>query len=582
LGKYGLIRIGAATPSVAVADPQTNLQRICTVLDEAVEKHVSLLIFPHMCLTGATASDLKYQSLLLDTVSSALDQLADYTADTPITIVVGAPLVWDGKVVESHVVISGGVVKEIVPCGEECVFEIDGALVGFRPGSGAQIIVEPAAEAATAGSVSLLVNELVSLSRNQGCAYVYCNAGFGESTTNYVTGGKAIICENGSVLAESKAFSIEASLIIADVDVELLKALSRDDLQMPPYPEFVSQGCPDTPFDKNLMRPLSPSPFIPSGVDVNQYCSDAFDIQAQALARRMMASSATKVVIGISGGLDSTLALLASVRCFDLLGYDRKGIIGISMPGFGTSSRTHSNAAELMRLLGVSSRETDIRDACLRHFEAIGHPADVQDLTFENTQARERTQILFDVANMENALVVGTGDLSELALGWCTYSGDQMSSYAINASIPKTVIRQMCSWAAGNMFSNAEISAVISDIVATPVSPELKGDGTSISQKTEDVLGPYELHDFFIYYFVRYGFSPEKILFLCRKAFRGKFTKSFIQKCLATFLRRFFSQQFKRSCAPDGPLVTEISLSPRGEWSMPSDVSARLWLENLK
>jgi len=573
--------VGAATPTVALADPQTNLQRICTALDEAVEKHVSLLIFPSMCITGATAGDLSAQQILLDAAADAIDNLVNYTNGLPITIVVGAPVQYRGKCVDSHIIIEDGMLHRIVPHGEDVVFEVGGALVSFSLGSGAQIVIEPSAEPSVAGSTSILRKELSALSRSYSCAYIYCNAGCGESTTNFVNSGKSLICENGSILAESVEYGTEPSLLIADIDIQMLSCLGDDDV-FSESPEFSSPGYEDTDFDSDLFRKIDPSPYIPYGVDINEYCREAFSIQAMSLARRMTACSANKVVIGISGGLDSTLALLASVICFDRLGLDRKGIIGISMPGFGTSSRTHSNATQLMRLLGVTSREIDIKDACLRHLEAIGHPADLQDVTYENAQARERTQILFDVANMENALVLGTGDLSELALGWCTYSGDQMSSYAINASIPKTVIRQMCNFAADSLFDNPNISAVLTDIVATPVSPELKGDGAEITQKTEDVLGPYELHDFFIYYFVRFGFSPEKILFLARKAFGPAYSESFIQKCLVTFLRRFFSQQFKRSCAPDGPIVTDVSLSPRGEWIMPSDASVSLWLENLK
>jgi len=582
LGKYGFIRVGAATPTVALADPQTNLQRICTALDEAVEKHVSLLIFPSMCITGATTGDLSAQQILLDAASDAIDNLVNYTNGLPITIVVGAPVQYHGKCVDSHIIIEDGMVQQIVPHGDDFVFEVGDALVSFALGSGVHIVIEPAAEPSVAGSVAILRRELSALSRSNNCAYIYCNAGCGESTTNYVTSGKSLICENGSILAESAEYAAESSLLIADIDVQMLSCLGADDVFSFDSPEFSSPGFDDTDFDSELFRKIDTSPYIPEGVGINEYCSEAFNIQAMSLARRLNACSSNKVVIGISGGLDSTLALLATVVCFDKLGFDRKGIIGISMPGFGTSSRTHSNATELMRLLGVTSREIDIKDACLRHFEAIGHPADLQDVTYENVQARERTQILFDVANMENALVLGTGDLSELALGWCTYSGDQMSSYAINASIPKTVIRMMCSFAADALFDEPRISSVIKDIVATPVSPELKGDGQDITQKTEDVLGPYELHDFFIYYFVRFGFSPEKILFMAQKAFGTVYSKSFIQNCLSTFLRRFFSQQFKRSCAPDGPLVTDISLSPRGEWNMPSDASVSLWLENLK
>lgn len=469
--------------------------------------------------------------------------------------------------------------------------------------AGAQLILNPSASNEVLAKHAYRKELVSQQSARNICGYVYCSSGFGESTQDLVFGGASLIYENGAPLAMNGRFGTSPSLTFADIDIERLDtlrqkmntfaALTPDGTPSTSYDRLYSRvklGAPaDTDFRKRLCRTVSAHPFVPLGNadEINSRCREILEIQVTGLASRLSHIGSRSAVIGISGGLDSTLALLVTVLAFDKLGWDRSGITGITMPGYGTTDRTHRNAVDLMAGLGVTSREISIAAACDRHFADIGHDKSVHDVTYENSQARERTQILMDIANQTGGIVVGTGDLSELALGWATYNGDHMSMYGVNASIPKTLVRHLVRWAAENHFDSRSEGVntrdILLDIIDTPISPELlpADNNGEISQKTEDIVGPYELHDFFLYHFFRSGYSPEKILFLAETAFKGTYDVAVIKKWLKTFIRRFFSQQFKRSCLPDGPKVGSVSLSPRGDWRMPSDAGADLFLSEL-
>ena len=469
--------------------------------------------------------------------------------------------------------------------------------------AGADIIFNLSASDEIVGKHNYLKSLLAQQSARTISGYVYSSSGYGESTQDVVYGGNGLIYENGILLAQSQRFSFEPQLIISEIDVERLrverrrdttfinaqrrKAYWQDSVQVKTVAPLEAGGVGGRlaeASDRLLFRTISSAPFIPSPEKNDESCQEILSIQVAALAKRLQHTRLQRVVLGISGGLDSTLALLVCIMTFDKLGYSRNGILGITMPGMGTSGRTHSNAVSLMTQLGISMREIPIAKAVAQHFDDIGHNPEVHDATYENSQARERTQILMDVANQTGALVVGTGDLSELALGWCTYNGDHMSMYAVNAGIPKTLVRHLVSHAA-NLESFSQVKDILIDIVDTPISPELtptKSDGT-IEQKTEDLVGPYQLHDFFLYYLLRFGFSPKKIYYLARNAFDAtQYSDATIKHWLVVFLKRFFSQQFKRSCMPDGPKVGSVSLSPRGDWRMPSDATADLWIEQAQ
>ena len=456
---------------------------------------------------------------------------------------------------------------------------------------GAEIIFNLSADTENISKHQYLRSLLAQQSARCLSGYVFASSGFGESTTDVVFAGNALIYENGTLLAASERFSFDKQLVISEIDVERLRS---ERLVNTTFASSVRQAGAGTlkviqtervpEKELSLTRKIEPHPFVPAGGKLlDERCEEIFSIQVAGLAKRLVHTGCKTVVVGISGGLDSTLALLVCVKTFDKLGLSRKGIVGITMPGFGTTGRTHRNAVELMRSLGVTSREISIREACLQHFEDIGQDADVHDVTYENSQARERTQILMDYANKIGGLVIGTGDLSELALGWATYNGDHMSMYGVNASIPKTLVRYLVNWVAETGV-DADSRTTLLDIIDTPISPELipADENGNIKQKTEDLVGPYELHDFFLYYFLRFGFRPEKIYYLTCLAFRGNYDDATIKKWLANFFRRFFSQQFKRSCLPDGPKVGSVSLSPRGDWRMPSDASAALWLQECE
>ena len=493
---------------------------------------------------------------------------------------------------------------QIVPMGNNLLFETAETTFGIEicedlwatvpPSSslalqGAEIIFNLSADDEGIGKHNYLCSLISQQSARCISGYVFSSSGFGESTTDVVFAGNGLIYENGYLLARSERFCMEEQLIINEIDVECIRAERRVNTTFAAN----KANCPgkeavriSTEFvnskDLNLTRTFNPHPFVPQGSELNSRCEEIFSIQIAGLAQRLLHTGARTAVIGISGGLDSTLALLVCVKTFDKLGLSRKDILGITMPGFGTTDRTYHNAIDLMNSLGVSIREISIREACIQHFKDIGHDLNIHDVTYENSQARERTQILMDIANQTWGMVIGTGDLSELALGWATYNGDHMSMYGVNAGIPKTLVKHLVQWVAENGMDETS-KATLLDIVDTPISPELipADENGEIKQKTEDLVGPYELHDFFLYYFLRFGFRPSKIYFLAQTAFSGVYDDETIKKWLQTFFRRFFNQQFKRSCLPDGPKVGSISISPRGDWRMPSDASSAAWLKEI-
>ena len=642
--RYGFIKVAAAVPAVKVADVEYNVQQIESLIAQAEGRGVEVIVFPELCITGYSCQDLFRQQLLLDRAEDGVMMLLDFTRKLDIIAIVGLPVVINGLLYNCAAVIQGGSVLGIVPktylpnygefyekrwfasaqdlnpttinfagssmpvSAEASVFVTgDGVKFGVEicedvwapiPPSnnlalaGADIIFNLSASDELIGKHAYLKSLLAQQSARTISAYVYASCGFGESTQDVVYGGNAMIFENGHLLVEGNRFSIQPQIMTAQVDIEKLRIERRCNTtfinaQRHSHAHEVI-AKPAAPRDFELTREFDPHPFIPKDENMQDACEEILNIQVAGLAKRLYHINAQKAVIGISGGLDSTLALLVTVKAFDKLALDRKGIIGITMPGFGTTDRTYNNAMKLMETLGVSIREINIAKAVTQHFADIDHNPKIHDITYENSQARERTQILMDVANKENAIVVGTGDLSELALGWATYNGDHMSMYGVNAGVPKTLIRYLVSYVAGEMATETLL-----DIIDTPISPELipADEMGRIKQKTEDLVGPYELHDFFIYYFLRYGFGPKKIYLMAQRAFctpspvEGRdalYDEATVKKWLTTFCRRFFTQQFKRSCLPDGPKVGSVSLSPRGDWRMPSDAASALWLKECE
>lgn len=627
---FGFIRVAAAIPEVKVADCVFNAQRICRLIRKAVKASVQIVCFPELSISAYTCGDLFHQTQLLQQAEAALSDIIHTTIGIEIVAIVGLPVQSRNRLFNAAAVIQAGKVLGVVPkthipnnnefyerrwffSGDEASAD-ELNLCGQRVPFGKNLLFEnkkcsfavevcedlwsaipPSSYHAIQGATLVFnlsaSNELTgkneyrkSLIRQQSArchaGYVYASAGWGESTTDTVFGGNGFIYENGTLLAESKRFCFEEQLIVSEIDGERLLS---ERIRKSSSWETGKQTYRSIPFsiaanNSPLTRAIDPHPFVPKKDVYDERCEEIFSIQMGGLAKRILHTKARSCVIGISGGLDSTLALLACVKTYDKLRIARENIVGVTMPGYGTTGRTYHNALQLMKALGVSSREIDIKAACEQHFKDIGHDRSVHDVTYENTQARERTQILMDIANQTGGLVIGTGDLSELALGWATYNGDHMSMYGINSGIPKTLVRHLVSWAAETQV-DSQSSAILADIIDTPVSPELlpaaaNGD---ISQKTEDLVGPYELHDFFLYYTVRFGFSPRKIVYLGRYAFEGKYDEEVIEKWLKVFLSRFFSQQFKRSCLPDGPKIGSINLSPRGDWRMPSDASFDSW-----
>lgn len=637
---YGFIKVAAAIPQVKVADCTFNASQIIDMVKDAASKQVQLIAFPELCITGYTCGDLFQQQLLIEEAEKALQHIINETSELNITSIVGIPVAVGATLINAAVVIRGKVIMGIVPktyipnykefyekrwftsateiteegtilCSQwvdinpKLLFNLNGSKFGIEicedlwapvpPSSilatqGADIIVNLSASNELIGKHKYLQSLIAQQSARCISGYIYSSAGFGESTTDVVFAGNAMIYENGSLLAEAKRFCMQQQLVISEIDIERLRTERKINTSFAACASIFREEKGDEidteqelPKEFTLTRTVEPLPFVPSGNALNERCEEIFEIQVSGLAKRLVHTHAQTAVVGISGGLDSTLALLVCVKTFDKLGFDRKGILGITMPGFGTTDRTYHNAIDLMKSLGVSIREISIKDACLQHFKDIGHDVNVHDVTYENSQARERTQILMDVANQTNGMVIGTGDLSELALGWATYNGDHMSMYGVNGSIPKTLVKYLVEWVARNGVDEQSRTTLL-DIVDTPISPELiPADANgNIKQKTEDLVGPYELHDFFLYYFLRFGFRPAKIYFLAQHAFGGKYDNETIKKWLSTFFRRFFNQQFKRSCLPDGPKVGSVSLSPRGDWRMPSDACSTLWLKEIE
>ena len=637
---YGFVKVAAAVPHVQVADCFYNTGQIENLIRKAFAEGVQMMAFPELSVTAYTCQDLFAQQTLLDNAEKALLKLISDTADLDILTIVGAPLRVENRLINAAVAFQKGEIVGIVPktylpnykefqeqrwftsatelrnpvididgqeypLGSHLLFKSGQISVGIEicedlwvpvpPSSllameGANIIFNLSASNELIGKHNYLRSLICQQSARCMAGYVYASSGFGESSTDLVFAGNGIIAENGNLLAESSRFTMEEQLVISEIDIETLQndrqvntsfmygssALLPERTQTVDFKLRVPDGF-------ELNRVIDSHPFTPSGDILKERCEEIFHIQVAGLAKRIVHTHARTAIVGISGGLDSTLALLVTVMTFDALKIPREQIIGITMPGFGTTGRTYKNAVDLIRSLGVTLREISIKEACLQHFKDIHHDSSVHDVTYENSQARERTQLLMDVANQENGLVIGTGDLSELALGWATYNGDHMSMYGVNAGIPKTLVKYLVEWVANHKVDEASRLTLL-DIVDTPISPELipADENGNIKQKTEDLVGPYELHDFFLYHFLRFGSHPSKIYYLAQKAFQGTYDNATLKKWLYTFFRRFFQQQFKRSCLPDGPKVGSVSLSPRGDWRMPSDAVAKLWLDEIE
>ena len=637
---HGFIKTAAVTPKVQVADPEGNAREIIRLAKEVAGNGAKIIVFPELCITGYTCGDLFLQELLLESAKEALLQIIRETRELDALIFAGLPWEKEGKLYNAAAVFQGGKLlglvpktcipnygefyelrhfargnqeadavwtdsgdgeRDYIPFGTRLLFtceEMPGLAVAAEicedvwvpdPPSihhalaGATVIVNCSASDETTGKDAYREALISGQSARLVCGYIYANAGEGESSQDLVFGGHNLIAENGKILSRSARFKNET--IYADLDIARIVGERR---RMTTFFSRTDAVYTEIGFHLNkeetkLSRFIDPAPFVPDdSQDRQKRCEEIFAIQYMGLKKRLEHTCSRTAVVGISGGLDSTLALLVAVRAFDSLGLPRKGILGVTMPCFGTTDRTYRNACELVRKLGGTLREVDIREAVTTHFRDIGHDPEVHDVTYENSQARERTQVLMDLANQSGGLVIGTGDMSELALGWATYNGDHMSMYGVNAGVPKTLVRHLVRYYADTC-GDPELAATLLDVLDTPVSPELlpPKDGV-IAQKTEDLVGPYELHDFFLYYVLRFGFTPSKIYRLARLAFAGVYGDDTILKWLKTFYRRFFTQQFKRSCLPDGPKVGSVAVSPRGDLRMPSDASAAIWLKELE
>ncbi len=644
--EYGFVRAAVVSPELRVADVEFNVAATVQAIHRAADAGASLVVFPELGVTGYSCGDLFYQSLLLERARAALSTLAHASAEAQLAVVVDLPLLEDGKIYNCAAFLCNGSIVGIVPKTylpktqeyyEERWFtssryalfdsvEIDGQRVPFGadllfraqnvPGctigieicedlwainapssdkalGGATILLNPSASDDTLGKSAYRTDLVTHQSGRCLAAYLYAGASPNESTTDIVFAGHSLIAEYGVLLAQTERFHFDTQMATADIDVErLINERTKNTSFSSQTPtkkyrtlEFTLPEpyiAPDAPYV--LQRPLSRTPFVPSDPERRAYhCREIFALQATGLAKRLKHLGITNVVIGLSGGLDSTLALLVTIRAFEILGLDKRGIYAISMPGFGTTSRTKSNSEQLAAQLGVTFRTISIADAVRQHFRDIGHDENEHNVTYENAQARERTQILMDLANEYNGMVIGTGDLSEIALGWATYNGDHMSMYGVNAGVPKTLVRYLVEWAAESEFQG-EAARILRDIIATPITPELLPSDDKDGQQgyTESAIGPYRLHDFFLFYMVRHQFEPRKIFFLAQQAFRGEYDAATILHWLGVFYKRFFSQQFKRSAMPDGPKVGTVALSPRGDWRMPSDASGALWLAQVQ
>lgn len=646
--KYGYLTIASAVPKVSVANCHYNTEQIEKFMAKAEGLGVEIVVFPELCVTGYTCQDLFQQQLLLEQAEASLLRLMEFSRNLKIVSIIGVPLSHKGRLFNLAAVLQHGKIHGFVPktflpnykefyeqrwfssgadlkegdtlkfCGQNVPIsthllfsysdmkfgiELCEDLWAVNPPStnlslaGAEVVFNLSASNELVGKSTYLEDLIRVHSAQCISGYVYSGAGWGESSQDLVYGGRAYIAENGRILERGERFMMDEQLIVSEIDVEKLRNERRVNTsfrascaELPAQyleVELETNSTPDKEF--KLHRSVNPLPFVPSGKELNERCEEILCMQSEGLCKRIVHTHAKTVVIGISGGLDSTLALLVSVHAFDRLGLDRRGIIGITMPGFGTTDRTYTNAINLMKGLGVTIREISIAEACKLHFKDIGHDLNNHNVVYENGQARERTQILMDAANQMNGLVVGTGDLSELALGWATYNGDHMSMYGVNVSIPKTLVKHLVKWVALHVVDEYSKETLL-DIIDTPISPELipADELGQITQKTEDLVGPYELHDFFLYHVLRNGFRPSKIFYLAKAAFRstdgtvGEYSDDVIKHWLKTFFSRFFMQQFKRSCLPDGPKVGSCSLSPRGDWRMPSDASSREWLDECE
>ena len=632
---YGYIRVAAAMPEVHVADTEANAKEAVSLVNTIwKEKEASIIVFPELSVTGYTCADLFGRPGLSERAEDAVASIVAQTAGLPVLLALGAPVPYAGRLFNCAIIARGGKILGIVPktylpgndefyeprwfesariLGKELImmdyasqrvpfgtaqlFVLGGIELGVELCQDLWVPVPPCTAAALAGAKIILnlsaSNEVLmkqqyrrqlvgTTAAKLHAGYVYCSSGYGESTQDLVWTGSSMIYESGTRLAENERFQTSSCYIAADIDTERLTSgrlkdasYRCEEMMIPHYQRVNAGSLPVHRFKGGLMHHVEPHPFVPdiAAEDYDLRCREIIDIQVAGLRTRLDHIGCRSAVIGVSGGLDSTLALLVTALAFDSLGLPRTGITGITMPGLGTTRRTHDNSLELMRLLGISSSEIDICAATRQHFADIGQDESVHDVTYENSQARERTQILMDMANKLGGIVIGTGDLSELALGWCTYNGDHMSMYAVNSSIPKTLVRTLVIWASCNRFGD-EVRDVLLDIADTPISPELTPADSEgrIAQKTEDLVGPYELHDFFLFNCLRYGFGKEKILFLAKQAFSGTYSDETIEHWLDVFMRRFVRQQFKRSCLPDGPKVGSVALSPRGDWRMPTDL----------
>ena len=640
----GFFKIAAAIPEVKVADCEFNTLQIKKLIFEAYQQQTEIVCFPELSLTAYTCGDLFFQQILIDEVEKGLQRLLSETIEIPVCFIVGAPVRYHSKLYNCAIVCKEGRIYGIVPkvflpnysefyekrwfesyslsnpvitidyAGEQVPFgtnllfdyqsvrfalEICEDLWSIIPPSsnhamaGAQIIFNLSASDELTGKQRYVKSLISQQSARCHTAYAYAAAGFGESTTDVVYAGNAFIYENGCLLSEAERFRFSGQLIVSEIDLDLLnaergknttfinKTSGCDYMRINIAPNFALNNSDQKPFV--LSRRINPAPFIPSEDNYNESCEEVFSIQVAGLAKRLLHTGAKSLLVGVSGGLDSTLALLVCVKTVDKLGFPRSMVCGVTMPGFGTTNRTYTNAIRLMQSLGISIKEISIVDACEQHFKDIGHDSSIHDVTYENTQARERTQILMDLANLQNGLMIGTGDMSELALGWTTYNGDHISMYGVNAGIPKTLVRHLVKWVTETQMEENSKST-LEDILFTPVSPELLPIDSQgqMTQLTEDFIGPYELHDFFLFYTLRYGFAPTKIYFMAQQAFHTIYDNPTILKWMEIFFRRFFSQQFKRNCMPDGPKVGSVNLSPRGDWRMPSDASANLWLKEIE
>ena len=638
--RNGFVKVAAATPKIKVGDCGYNREVICEKIEELYEQGVQLAVFPELCITGYTCSDLFWQTTLLENARKQLMEIASFCEGKEITVVVGLPMVHKNKLYNVAAVIYDGTVCGIVPksylpnysefyeqrhfvSGKEMEDEIlvgvdedeDEIFCSFSPKTkfvfenipglvlaveicedlwvpnppsvghalaGATLIANLSASDEITGKDSYRKTLVTGQSARTISAYIYADAGEGESTTDLVFAAHNMIAENGNILAEAERFKNET--VIAEIDLDRLAAERKrmNTYEMEGDGEYTEEYISMELIDSKVERFVDPAPFVPSKeAERQKRCEEILNIQSMGLKKRLEHTNCKCAVVGISGGLDSTLALLVTVRAFDMLGLDRKGILAVTMPGYGTTDRTYTNAVTLIQSLGCEFKEINISEATTLHLKQIGHDMEKKDVTYENAQARQRTYLLMDLANEFNGMVIGTGDLSELALGWATYNGDHMSMYGVNSGVPKTLVRHLVRYYADTC-GEEQLEKILLDVLDTPVSPELlpPKDGV-ISQKTEDLVGPYELHDFFLYYIMRFGYAPKKVLFLAQIAFEGKYEQDEILKWLQIFYRRFFAQQFKRSCLPDGPKVGSIAVSPRGDLRMPSDACVKEWLEEL-